>query len=171
MLNSVPDLIVVSPYLRARQTAEPLLARFPTVPCETWPIQEVSYLNSLRGMVTTPVERRPHVEAYWARAVPNYRDTPDSESFCDMWARARRFLDDLASHGAQRVVAFGHGLFTRVVLWSIITGTPCPDGDTMRAFWAFQSVYAVRNCSVITLQLRSDEPPLICADGAHITDA
>ena len=33
-----PDLIVVSPYLRARQTAEPFIARFPGAEVETWPV-------------------------------------------------------------------------------------------------------------------------------------
>ena len=33
-----PELIVVSSFLRARQTAEPTMSRFPDVPVETWPV-------------------------------------------------------------------------------------------------------------------------------------
>ena len=40
-----PTLIVQSPYLRARQTAEPLIRRFAGVPVETWPVQEFTYLD------------------------------------------------------------------------------------------------------------------------------
>ena len=36
-----PTLIVTSPYLRARQTAQPTIDRFPDVPVEEWPIQEI----------------------------------------------------------------------------------------------------------------------------------
>src|SRR5438270_13987087 len=44
-LTCKPALIVVSPFLRAQQTAEPLRRRFPDVPVEECPIQEVSFLN------------------------------------------------------------------------------------------------------------------------------
>ena len=43
-----PKLIVSSPYLRAQQTAQPTIARYPGAACEEWPVQEFSYLADPR---------------------------------------------------------------------------------------------------------------------------
>ena len=43
-----PDLIVVSPFVRTRQTAEPLRQKYPDVPVEEWPVQEFSFLDADR---------------------------------------------------------------------------------------------------------------------------
>ena len=40
VLADAPALIVTSPYLRARQTAQPTISRFPGAACEEWPVQE-----------------------------------------------------------------------------------------------------------------------------------
>jgi broad specificity phosphatase PhoE len=45
--DCTPTLFVLSPFLRAQQTSEPLRQRFPDVPVEEWPIQEFSFLNTL----------------------------------------------------------------------------------------------------------------------------
>ena len=59
-----PDLIVVSPFVRTRQTAEPLRQKYPDVPVEEWPVQEFSFLDADRCADTTQEERRPLAEAY-----------------------------------------------------------------------------------------------------------
>lgn len=41
-----PDLVVMPPFLRTWQTAEPTMSRFPDMQVETWPVQEFSYLSS-----------------------------------------------------------------------------------------------------------------------------
>ena len=41
---SAPAVIASSPYLRAQQTAAPLISRFPVARRETLPIQEFTYL-------------------------------------------------------------------------------------------------------------------------------
>lgn len=53
-----PSLIVVSPFERTRQTAAPLIARFPQVRVEEWPVQEFTYLEPSRCINTTGAERR-----------------------------------------------------------------------------------------------------------------
>src|SRR5882757_2285534 len=57
-LNAEPDLIVVSPYVRARQTAEPTIRRFPNTRVEEWPVHEVQYLAPALCVDTTQEERR-----------------------------------------------------------------------------------------------------------------
>src|SRR5216117_2664555 len=65
-----PDLIVTSPFLRARHTAVPTMERFPSVPVTQWPAEEFTYLGRLHGQQTTGLERRPLVDAYWNATDP-----------------------------------------------------------------------------------------------------
>jgi broad specificity phosphatase PhoE len=47
-LADAPALIVVSPFLRARQTAAPLIERFLNAEVENWEVQEFTYLSKTR---------------------------------------------------------------------------------------------------------------------------
>ena len=108
-LSERPDLIVVSPYLRTRETAEPTMRRFPDVPVETWPVQEFTYLSPGRCTNTTAEQRRPLVEAYWQGCDPDHTNGPGAESFSTMLDRARDLRDRLAAHAADYIVVFTHG--------------------------------------------------------------
>lgn len=103
-----PDLIVVSPYLRTRQTAEPTIARFPDVPVETWPVQEFTYLSPNRCVGTTAA-RRPLVEDYWQRCDPAYVDGPGAEAFSALLERVRLMRHRLSEAAAGFVLVFTHG--------------------------------------------------------------
>ena len=78
-----PKLIVRSPYLRAQETAQPTIARYPGAACEEWPVQEFSYLRTLDGRATTSHERAPEVRAYWEQADPQHAE-PGAESFAGL---------------------------------------------------------------------------------------
>jgi 2,3-bisphosphoglycerate-dependent phosphoglycerate mutase len=54
-----PAWVGLSPYLRARQTAEPLLARYADVPIEELPVQEFTYLAAARCIGMNGLTRRP----------------------------------------------------------------------------------------------------------------
>jgi probable phosphoglycerate mutase len=148
-----PELIVTSPFLRARQTAQPTLEAFPAVLCEQWPIQEFTYLGRLHDRQSTGAQRRPLVDAYWQAADPSYHDDEKSESFGDVHARAHQFLTRLSQQDARSVAAFSHGLFMRVVLWVILTGESAPSTESMRRFYRFRTTFAIPNCSFIELAL------------------
>ena len=97
-----PDLIVVSPFVRTRQTAE------------EWPVQEFSFLDADRCADTTQEERRPLAEAYFARNDPDYVDGKDAESFNQLLARVDDMLTRLrALPGENKTVVFTHGNFMR----------------------------------------------------------
>jgi len=108
-LSQRPDLIVVSPYLRTQQTAEPTMRHFPEVPVETWPVQEFTYLSPSRCIDTTAEQRRLLVEAYWHRCDPDHDDGPSAESFSAMLGRVRDLQDRLAAHPAGCIAVFTHG--------------------------------------------------------------
>src|SRR2546421_12799651 len=74
--HAKPDLIVHSPYLRARQTAEPTINVFKYTPVEEWPVQEFTYLSAWRDEQTTIEKRRPVVDLYWEMSEPDLVDGP-----------------------------------------------------------------------------------------------
>jgi hypothetical protein len=65
-------------YLRAQQTAEPLLARYPATAVEEAAVQEFMYLAPAKCVNTDTAPRKPLVDDYWAQKDPNH---------CDEWVR------------------------------------------------------------------------------------
>ena len=157
MFAEPPRLIVTSPYLRARQTAQPTIARYPGAACEEWPVQEFSYLRPLDGQATTSREREPEVRAYWERADPQLAE-PGAESFAGLIGRVTSFLGRLGGRDTGPAAVFTHGIFMRAVAWFLLTGVADPGPDDMRRFHAFTSLYPVPNCGVMELRYYPGEP-------------
>ena len=101
VLADVPALIVTSPYLRARQTAQPTISRFPAAACQEWPVQEFTYLGGLHGRASTAGERQPYARAYWDQADPHHA-SPGAESFTGLLRRTAGFLDRLSAQDPGR---------------------------------------------------------------------
>jgi len=150
-LAGVPALIVTSPYLRAQQTAQPLIDRTPAAACQQWPVQEFTYLGDLRGRASTAREREPYTRAYWDRGDP-YAATGGAESFAGLLGRVTDFLARLSALETGPAAVFTHGLFMRAVAWSLLTGITTPDQDHMRSFRRFADRFLVPNASVIELR-------------------
>jgi broad specificity phosphatase PhoE len=170
-LVDVPALIVTSPYLRARQTAQPTVSRFPAVACRQWPVQEFTYLGDLHGRATTAREREPYVRAYWDRAEPQAA-SPGAESFAGLLGRIAGFLKRLGAQESGPVVVFTHGLFMRALAWSLLTGVTMPDPEQMRGFRSFADRYLIPNGGVVELrQAGHGAPALLAASTIHLPDA
>src|SRR5579862_7102186 len=90
-----PDLIIYSPYKRAKQTALPTTLLFPYCPTEPWPVQEFTYLSLDKYRDTTIHDRRPHVNAYWERLDALFSDGEDTESFCAFMLRTQSAVHKL----------------------------------------------------------------------------
>ena len=110
-----PDLIVVSPYARAKQTAEPLIKKYPNVPVEEWPIQEFTYLSLDRCVGTTILERKPWVDEYWEKGDPFYSDGDGAESWDDFMGRAFGTVEMVKSREEKFIVLFSHEFFIAAV--------------------------------------------------------
>lgn len=163
-----PQLIVTSPYLRARQTAQPTIGRYPGAAVGEWPVQEFSYLAPL-GRATTSHEREPEVRAYWERADPQLTE-PGAESFAGLLGRVTGFLGRLGGQHTGPVAVFSHGIFMRAVAWSLLTGVTEPTPADMRQFRAFTSLYPVPNCGVMELRYYPGEtaPSLMGGGTLHL---
>lgn len=109
-IQKCPDRLVTSPFLRARQTAVPVLNRWRFVPFEVWPIGEFTYLAPARVRGTTRAERVPLVEEYWDRCDPSYVDGEGAESFSAFMERVEEFAVRITDRPGW-TVAVGHGQF------------------------------------------------------------
>jgi broad specificity phosphatase PhoE len=126
-----PDLIVTSPFERAKHTALPTIQRFPDVPIDVWPIQEFTYLSPARCVDTTALDRKPWVDSYWNSAEPDRADGPGTEPFSGLIARARSTLRRLRGMSGL-VVIFGHGQVMQAVRWLILESPERIDSESMQ---------------------------------------
>lgn len=164
-VEHTPDRIVVSSFVRTRQTAEPLMEKYPGVPVEVWPVQEFTYLDSSHYMETTSAYRRPLVETYWERCQPESVDG-DGESFASAMRRADDFIQRLASCRGFCVV-FSHGKFLRLAAWMLLTGEREPSCKAMRRFGHFRLAAYMPNAAL--LPIRPGSPLLFGGyDASHI---
>lgn len=152
-LSVAPDLIVSSPFERARATARFSARRFAWVPVEEWPVEEFTYLDPSRFVGTTQAQRKPQADAYWQRADAAFIDGPGAESFAQLLARAERMLQRLAALEADTVLVFSHGQFIRAVLWWLEQGQRATEPDSMRHFRLTELAHPLPNTGSHTLLL------------------
>jgi 2,3-bisphosphoglycerate-dependent phosphoglycerate mutase len=178
-LPTHPELVVLSPYTRARLTAEPYLRRVPSSRVEEWPVQEVQYLDPALCVDTTQDERRAMSLAYWENADPHYA-APDAESFVAFVNRAQRTLDALVQRDERCTFIFCHGQFISAIAWLIFTRPARIDSAAMRRFYQFVHGYAVPNCSILPVYLHGADsisvgglwiPSGVDADAPHLAGA
>jgi len=168
-IDRVPDLIAVSGYRRAIETAAPLRERFPTARDEEWAIHECATLSDANREGTTPVQRRPLVAAYWERCDPDYIDGAGAESFVQLIARADAFYQQLRELDAELAFFVGHGLFTRTLLWLHFARPSTLDAQQMRAYRGFIASFQIPNASVLKVYRNSARELLFGAPSvAHL---
>ncbi len=156
-----PTLIVVSPFLRAQQTAEPLRRRFPDVPVEEWPIQEFTFLEPSLHRNTSEVDRDPHVSTYWAREDPAYVDGPGAESFHAFLNRAREAIRRLiARNPGGCVVVVSHGFFMQAFRLLLLF-PHAADVQLMANFRCFHYVNFIHNVDSLEFELCGSKIQLI----------
>lgn len=149
--TDAPGLIVVSPFIRTRQTATPLMARFTDTPVEEWPVHEFTYLHPERYRGTTETQRGVFARDYWLRCDPRWNDGGGAESFADLIVR----VDDLERRlkfrtGAQTVI-FTHGYFMKALLLRREHPARLVDADFMAAFRDGRKNDTLPNTGIIAL--------------------
>ena len=107
--DELPDVVIVSPYVRAKQTAEIALKGFdiPTLRDERLRDRELGVLDlhtmhGIRSKFPEESERRQRLGTFYYRP-------PGGESWADVLLRLRSLLRDVAEdHPGQRVLFFAH---------------------------------------------------------------
>ena len=126
-INTTPDLIVVSPYLRAIQTAKPTIVKFPQLQTVTWPIQEFTYLpHNLYNGTTSRQRAKPSIK-YFITGDSDLVLGPGGESFNHFIGRIRHTLEMLKERDEMFTLVFGHGWFFRAVLWHLYMSKKNPE--------------------------------------------
>ncbi len=169
--SSVPDLVVTSPFIRTQQTAKPTLAKFSNTFSEQWSIQEFTYLSPQRFPNTNTDDRRPFVEAYWARNDPDYNDGQGAESFIEFLHRVQGFAKRLSKRKESFIAVFGHGHFMKAFLWSVISGNSFNhDKHILSGFKHFSKAVKIRNAAIIKLNIIDNNIWLSGISTAHLPD-
>ena len=150
-----PDLIIVSPYVRAQQTADFAIRRFPNARIEEWPVQEVQYLDPALCVGTTQDERNALADAYWDRGEPD-QAAPNAESFTAFVARAADALHRLGKRTEKMTFIFCHGRMMDALAWLSLSPPSVIDAAAMRRFSKFIHGFTVPNCSVLPLHFHPD---------------
>lgn len=162
--DRAPDLCVVSPYSRTRETAAPTLRAFPGLDVVEWPVQEFTYVAPARYKGTTVDDRRTFVSSYWRRLDPDFVDGDGAESFRAFMARVERVREMLvAARHADRppdprrfLAVFSHGQFIRGLLWWCLRGEREIDGRAMTQFLGFLRGVVVPNGGIVPAQVGQD---------------
>ena len=154
-LHAEPDLIVVSPYVRARQTAAPAIRRFPKTRVEEWPVHEVQYLDPALCVDTTQEERRGFSDAYWQRCDPHFA-APGAESFVEFATRVGDAIERAARRTERRIFVFCHGHVMQAIAWLVLSRPAAIDRAAMRRFYDFMHGTPVPNCAILPLHHHAD---------------
>lgn len=168
VFTTAPDLIVTSPYTRTKQTAAPLMERFPDVPCAEWPVQEFTYLDPIHWSGTTYKERQPIAHAYWERSDPFSHDGGIAESFVDLIERAEHTRQLILEQKAQTIVVYSHGQFTRSFWWRMALPHLPIEPDIMKRYIHFIRGIPFPNCAMLKFRFDEDGTWIGNVDISHI---
>jgi broad specificity phosphatase PhoE len=157
-LTQRPELLVVSPYVRTRQTAVPTIEYFKPVLIEEWPIHEYTYLHPKRYDGTRGSERADFARAYWDRCDPFEKEMNGGESFAELLKRVEDMIARLRQQPEQFVVMFSHGLFIRTFMWMQFMDTAVPTKGHMARFRHFIFSFQLPNTAIVKTYIPSDGP-------------
>ncbi|MEP6944314.1 MAG: phosphoglycerate mutase family protein [Acidobacteriota bacterium] len=149
-----PDLMVYSPYRRAKQTAQPFLEKYADVTAEELPVQEFTYLSVSRCRGTNREQRKPWVNEYWQRADPNYSDGDQAESFGEFMARCARFKLAMAEIEFEVAFVFTHEQFIKGLVWTNLI--QIADSASMSGFYSFDHAFRIPNVAAMHSMIDAD---------------
>ena len=152
-LEAPPELIVVSRFRRARETAEIVSRRFAGGRVEEWPVHEFQYLGATAYRGTTYRERRPAVDTYWEACDPERVCEAGAESFAAFLARVHAVRERLERSPERSILVIGHKKFLHALVWSWASGPRAADAAAMRDFRAFDRGRKFPNGAWIEVEL------------------
>ena len=154
-----PKLIILSTFLRTKETAQPLIEKLDTVQIEIWDmIHEFTYLDRTRCKNTTMQERKKYAENYWSKMDPWYKDGPEEENFFELLGRAEKFLEKINLVKTNSIAIFSHGQFltalkiVRPLDKKIEELTKSEIQNLMNNFYRLQNETPIKNTEIIDFE-------------------
>jgi broad specificity phosphatase PhoE len=164
-----PDLIVHSSYTRTKETAQPILKKFPEVPKEIWPVQEFTYLSAKQYANTTMEDRKEGRDIYWDKLDQHIIDGEGAESFWNfMHERVGEFLETVRNHPASVIYIFTHGQFIKGVFLRLFNPDLEITGEAMKRFRKLNRGIFVPNASVTELLIKKNKIFISGLSAEHI---
>jgi broad specificity phosphatase PhoE len=163
LFDKAPALIVVSSYLRTRQTADPLIEKFPVTMVQTWAMEEFTYLSLARTRNSTYAERKPLADAFWAHSDPAYCDGEGAESFASFWQRAKNAIEKLVTDAPDKTVVFCHAQFARAMLWQMLVEQTVTN-EVMYGFFLFMKAVNIPNTAIIKLLIDVEQKDIYTSE-------
>lgn len=149
-IQIVPELVIVSPYIRTSLTAEPLIKKHNITNIQVWEeVKELTYLDRVKYANTTQAEREVGVKEFWQRNDPNFRDLNGSESFNDLIGRIKLTLQKIENLTEEKIAVFTHGQFLLALRMYLLHGD---DKNLMSKFWEEYSNYPIGNAQIFTFE-------------------
>ncbi|WP_299651425.1 histidine phosphatase family protein [Sphingomonas bacterium] len=145
-VDARPEIVLVSPYLRARQTAELFRAEGGCDPalslCHDERLREKEF-GILDGLTGAGIRALQPDQAEFRRLLGKfYHRPPGGESWCDVIFRLRSLMDTVAlHHGGQRVMIVAHQVVVLCLRYII-------EGLSEEEILAIDRAGDVANCSV-----------------------
>ena len=165
-LKDKPDFIITSKFLRAKQTAQPIINKFPDVPVLERHIGEHDYLALPIGKPMTLEERKPLVKAYWDKADPYYQDGLFVESFRMFINRIEEFLTEMKQQRGN-VYVFSHGKFLQGLFLTTL-GLLKANPDSMNLFCRVGELMVMGNCEYVKLDFINGLPKFSNVKNSHL---
>ena len=156
-----PETVIVSRFLRAKQTAEPILARFPGTSVRILPMQEFTYLSLHRCRSTSSEDRRGMVSEFWKRSDPFYVDGNDAESFHQFRERIRSCLISIARLRSQKLLVISHALVMQMIRAAAAVGSF--DAVSMADFRSLMISFPISNLEVLETRLDENFIYILCS--------
>lgn len=153
--SETPKWIGLSPYLRAKRTAEPLLAKYPATQIIELDVQEFTYLASGKCVGMDAAKRQPLVDEYWRRREKDYCDGDGAESFASFWRRVSKFLRDTGQRDGFGIV-YTHEQFIRGALLATMYPGIEPTAKLMNQFFALREALPIPNGAIVQLRCEAN---------------
>lgn len=116
-VNNSDLLIMSSSYNRAKQTAEPLIQKYPNAKFEV--LESASEFKYLSDQLTAE-EKKLIRKEYWMRNDPDYRTLEALENFVDFVGRVDKTIEILRGKQINEIVLFTHAKFMRLLILRLI---------------------------------------------------
>lgn len=150
-LEGKPNLIICSPFLRTKQTCQPLRDKYPDVPFEIDEnVREFSYICPEFAFGKTIEQRKQRVNEYWSKLDPSFHDSESVECFSQFVERAKAFIKCVHQRKENFTVVFSHALY--MILIEIVLKYPNDsDLEIMKKFSIARKERNFENCGVLEI--------------------
>lgn len=169
LIDTQPNLVVYSPFIRTKSTAQPVIDKYPDSLFEEWPIQEFTYLSTEKYHNTTRFERVTSKTVYWEKCDANYKDGEGAESYNEFLARVEVCINKLKKQQGF-VLVYTHGHVIRTIMWYMLFNSMHQLKDNLEGYSHLRSVISIPNGAILKVNFNENDSGLSTILTDHLLD-